>query len=196
MSPEEAQREMNRRREQEVTQDLEQSLKPARTSQNRSRHDIPPMPDHQPPAPPPGPRSPEGRETVEKANDQAIRSEEHGASENQVPDRVLRATLATQDRQDSLPHDHILPVVQEAGESHDNRQRAPAKNKTLPPTRAPPPIPPKSANTASNDSGYAGNTNGISMDQPKLSRESLRNKTLPPLPKHSETEDSGVQMVA
>lgn len=196
MSAEEAKREAARKQAQEVTQGLEASLKPTRNSHSKT-HDIPPMPDHLPPAPPPGPRSPEGRETVEMAEAQAHRTEQKGASESQVPDRILRAAMVAHDKRDSLQHDHILPVVQEAGE--DMRPKTPAKDKNLPPTRAPPPIPPKQTgvtNAVGNDVGYTGKVNGVSVDQPKVSRESLRNKTLPPLPKHEETEDSGVQMVA
>lgn len=189
MSAEELKRELARRKEQEVTQDLEATLKPARTSGIRD-HQVPPMPDHLPPAPPVGPQSPEGRETVDLANNEARRTEAQGASENQVPDRTLRAAVVGQDKRDSLGHDHILPVVQETNENHENRPRTPATNKNLPAPRGPPPTPPK--HTPNADHGYA-KTNGINMDAPKMSRESLRNKSLPPLPR-PEMEDSGVQM--
>lgn len=196
MSAEEAQRERARKQEQEVTQGLEASLKPTRNSQSKSG-DIPPMPDHLPPSPPPNPRSPEARRTVEMAEAEAHRTERKGDPESQVPDRILRAAMANQDKRDSLGHEHILPVVQEAGE--ESRPKTPAKDKSLPPIEAPPPIPPKYAgatNAIGSDTGHRGKANGISMEQPRVSRESLRNKTLPPLPKHQETEDSGVQMVA
>lgn len=197
MSAEEAKRELARKKEQEVTQDLEASIRPTRSSGTK-QHDIPPMPNHQPPAPPPGWRSPEGRETVEMATAKAQRTEAQGASESQVPDRTLRAAIVGQDKRDSLQHEHILPVVEEAGESQESRPNMPAKNKSLPKPRGPPPTPPKPAGFADATTyghSYTAKTNGVSVEPPRVSRESLRNKSLPPLPK-PETEDSGVQMAA
>ncbi|KAI6780768.1 Phosphatidylinositol 4-phosphate 5-kinase-like protein [Emericellopsis cladophorae] len=166
MSTEEAHREAQRK-------DAEM-IQASRTSQSKRHHTIPPMPDHLPPAPPPDrTMSPEGREVLEMASVQAHRTEQAGASERHVPDRTLRTSAGQRDSQQG---EAILPVVEEAGDD-DMRPRTPAKDKMLPPTRAPPPTPPKANNTSkaeSSDSGYGG--------QPRLSKESLRNKTLPPLP--------------
>lgn len=182
MSEEEAHREAQRRDE-EMAQAASDSY------QKKLHHGIPPMPDHQPPAPPPGPRSPEAQEIVQRASREAQRTEQHGVKENQVPDRTLR-TVGTSEQRDSMPHEPILPVVDEAGETGDVRPKTPAKDRMPAPTRAPPPTPPKASapgKPESADSGYGG--------QPRLSKESLRNKTLPPLPNDT-TEGSGVRMPA
>lgn len=182
MSKEEAAREAARLQEQSVTQDLEASLR------GRSHHHtIPPMPDHQPPAPPPGPRSPEGRETVERANKQVQRE-----SSEKAPDRVLRTTgTSTGYKRDSLHHESILPVVQEAGESqsHYHRAKTPSRDKILPPTRGPPPTPPKGPD-------YTHARNDSANEKSRMSRESLRNKTLPPLPRPDDSgAPGGIRMV-
>uniref|UniRef100_A0A8H7NIR8 PIPK domain-containing protein n=1 Tax=Bionectria ochroleuca TaxID=29856 RepID=A0A8H7NIR8_BIOOC len=103
MSVEEAKREEARLKAQEVTQSLESTIKPPK------HHSIPPMPDHQPPAPPPGGRSPEGRETVEMASREAQRTEAAGMSEKHVPDRTLRAAVPYSDKRESLQREPILP---------------------------------------------------------------------------------------
>jgi 1-phosphatidylinositol-4-phosphate 5-kinase len=156
------------------------------------------MPNHLPPAPPHvGPRSPEGRETVEMAEEEARRTELAGASEKQVPDRTLKTTV---DQRESMQHEPILPIVEEQGENgredSDIRPETPPKDKMLPPSRAPPPTPPKTISLLkpdSADSGYAGN--GGPRLRTKMSKESL-NKSLPPLPQDEETGDSAVKMQA
>lgn len=190
LSAEAAELEAHRREEEAIqaqqAQQVERSS--SRTSRRRSTH-IPPMPDHQPPAPPPGPRSPEARETVDLASREAWKTDKDGSAEKQVPDRTLRTNTTSMDARDSMQHEPVLPIVEEAGE---NRPDTPPKDKALPPTRAPPPTPPKTA-MHSSDSGYEGNGNGNAAPA-RISRESLRNKSLPPLPKKDATEDSGVRM--
>lgn len=170
-------------------------------SRRRSSQAIPPMPTHVPP-PPPGPRSPEAQETVEKAGREAERAERHGHTENQVPDRVLTTAGSRGDARDSMQHEPILPVVEEAGENgrDDSRPETPPKdmNKNLPPTRAPPPTPPKTGyqKPDSADSGYAGMNHSTGpVDHVSMLRNSL-DKELPPLPRKEQTNDSGVRMVA
>lgn len=176
MSHEVAQMEQLREQEALLAQQTERSS--SRTSRRRSTHGIPPMPNHQPPAPPVGPRSPEGRETVEMATKE-LRKTEMEAN----PDRVLRTSTVPLDGRDSLQHEPVLPIVEEASET---RPETPPKDKALPPTRAPPPTPPKPGmhqKLDSADSGYEAKGNGNSKTTTRLSRESLRNKSLPPLPK-------------
>ncbi|KAH7322754.1 hypothetical protein B0I35DRAFT_187054 [Stachybotrys elegans] len=195
MSPEAARREAQLRDQELQAQILEKS---SRQNSWRRTQDIPPMPSHQPPVPPPTSRSPEARETVAHAAAEARRTEMEGASEKHVPDRTLYTGTVHSDARDPQ-QDSLLPVVQEVGEQSDARPRTPAKGRILPPTRAPPPTPP-TMKPESADSGYAGAENGtVSRDNSfklrhRISRESL-NKDLPPLPQ-GETADSGVKMIA
>ncbi|CAG7563111.1 unnamed protein product [Fusarium equiseti] len=207
MSTEEAHREAERRHQEMIEAQRSETRVSSWNSRRRSSQAVPPVPSHVPP-PPPGPRSPEARETLERANKAAERSERHGFTEDQVPDRVL-STGTAKDTRDSMQHEPILPVVQEAGENarDDNELRplTPPKdfNKSLPPTRAPPPTPPKSGylGPGSADSGYAGLSNGTASDnngptlRHRVSHDSL-NKELPPLPRKDGTDDNGVRMVA
>ncbi|UPL01615.1 hypothetical protein LCI18_012549 [Fusarium solani-melongenae] len=201
MSSEEAHREAERR-DQEMIEAQESGQRVSSwNSRRRSSQAIPPMPTHVPP-PPPGPRSPEAQETVEKASREAERAERHGHTENQVPDRVLTTAGSRGDARDSMQHEPILPVVEEAGENgrDDSRPETPPKNmnKSLPPTRAPPPTPPKTGyqKPDSADSGYAGMNHSTGpVDHVSMLRNSL-DKELPPLPRKEETNDSGVRMVA
>ena len=175
----------------------------SRNPGHKSSQDIPPMPTHQPPIPPIGRvASPEGRETVEMASQAAQKTERQGASEEQVPARTLR-TLATTsiDGEESFG-ESVLPIVEQtgAGAHHHSNQRpfALSTNKPLPPTRAPPPTPPKPQNLFMPESvdhgpAVANNGKGTMKLLHKFSRESL-NKTLPPPPKQDETEDSGVNI--
>ncbi|PHH85780.1 hypothetical protein CDD83_11182 [Cordyceps sp. RAO-2017] len=199
MSGEEARREAQRRDQEAIEAQASEGAS-HRTSMPLSHHGIPPMPDHQPPAPPTASTSPEGRETLEMASREARRTVAHGASEQDVPDRTLRTCPLMADRRDSMQHEPILPVVEEIGENG----RAEAGERTVktrpsngkapippPPTGPPPPTPPKSQQlqlkVESSDSGYGGNSNGtLSRDsslrvRPQPSRESL-DKSLPPLP--------------
>ncbi|RKL07928.1 Phosphatidylinositol 4-phosphate 5-kinase its3 [Fusarium oxysporum] len=203
MSTEEAHREAERRHQEMIEAQRSENRVSSWNSRRRSSQAVPPMPTHVPP-PPPGPRSPEAQETLERANKEAERSERHGHTENQVPDRVL-TTGTSRDNRDSLQHEPILPVVQEAGENgrDDTEARPPRSskdlNKSLPPTRAPPPTPPKSgyAGPGSADSGYAGLSNGTgpANQGQRVSIDSL-NKELPPLPRKDGTDDNGVRLVA
>lgn len=184
MSEEEVHMEAQRR-------DEEMAQATRNSHQMKSHHGIPPMPDYQPPAPPPGLPSPEAREVVERASREAQRTEQHGMTEKQVPpERTLR-TVSTGEQRDSMQHEPILPIVEEAGETGDIRPKTPAKDRMAPPNYPPPPTPPQGPpvpeKPESADSGYGG--------QPRLSKESLRNKSLPPLPRDG-TEDSGVRMTA
>ncbi|WZH42487.1 1-phosphatidylinositol-4-phosphate 5-kinase [Fusarium acuminatum] len=197
MSTEEAHREAERRH-QEMIEAQRSEKRVASWNSRKSSQAVPPMPSHIPPAPP---QSPEAQETIDRANKEAERSERHGHTESDVPDRVLSTGT-----RDSMQHEPILPVVQEAGENgrddNDNRPLAPLKdlNKSLPPTRAPPPTPPKSGyvGPGSADSGYAGFSNGTAHSSHgatqgnRVSIDSL-NKELPPLPRK---DDSGVRLVA
>ncbi|KAF5613413.1 1-phosphatidylinositol-4-phosphate 5-kinase [Fusarium subglutinans] len=203
MSTEEAHREAERRHQEMIEAQRSENRVSSWNSRRRSSQAVPPMPTHVPP-PPPGPRSPEAQETLERAHKEAERSERHGHTENQVPDRVL-TTGSSRDNRDSLQHEPILPVVQEAGENgrDDTEAKLPRSskdlNKSLPPTRAPPPTPPKSGYTGpgSADSGYAGLSNGtgpVNQGQ-RVSIDSL-NKELPPLPRKDGTDDNGVRLVA
>ena len=203
MSPEEIEREREREREQEAAERVSGTERaPSRTARRKSLHHIPPMPNHQPPAPPSGQRSPEGREVIEMASGEARKTEMHGATEKQVPERTLKTTGPGEPR-NSLQHEPILPVVEEDRETIEGRPRTPPKDdKMLPPTRAPPPTPPKNAvqlTPQSSDSGYGDNSNGtLSRDNSfkvhhGMGRGTL-NKSLPPLPKKEGTEDSGVRM--
>lgn len=208
MSTEEAHREAERRHQEILEAQRSEARVSSWNSRRRSSQPVPPVPTHGPP-PPPGPRSPEARETVEKANREAERSERHGYTEEQIPDRVL-STGTIKDTRDSLQHEPILPVVQEAGENgRDDNETRPLSfpkslNKSLPPTRAPPPTPPKPGypGAGSADSGYAGFGNGTALgnngyaSQQRVSLDSL-NKELPPLPRKQDgTNDSGVRMIA
>ncbi|CAJ0555115.1 Ff.00g051800.m01.CDS01 [Fusarium sp. VM40] len=197
MSTEEAHREAERRH-QEMIEAQRSEKRVASWSSRKSSQAVPPMPSH---IPPPPPQSPEAQETIDRANKEAERSERHGHTEAEVPERVLSTST-----RDSMQHEPILPVVQEAGENgrddNDDRPLAPLKdlNKSLPPTRAPPPTPPKSGyvGPGSADSGYAGFSNSTAHPNNgatqgnRVSIDSL-NKELPPLPRK---DDSGVRLVA
>ncbi|KJZ71707.1 hypothetical protein HIM_08904 [Hirsutella minnesotensis 3608] len=211
MSAEEARREAQRKDQEAVeAQAAEEAshLNPP----PRSHHDIPPMPNHQPPAPPVGPSSPEGRETLEMASKQAQRTVMHGASEQDVPERTLRTGVP--EKRDSAQHEPILPIVEEVGESgrfdvKETRSQTAASNSRTsappPPTGPPPPTPPKSQSqlkAESSDSGYGGNSNGtISRDSSlrvrhQMSKESL-DKDLPALPSEEKKQGGGgVRLVA
>ncbi|KAF4981896.1 hypothetical protein FZEAL_2365 [Fusarium zealandicum] len=207
MSTEEAHREAERRDQEMIEEQRSNQRVSSWNSRHKSSQAIPPMPTHVPPPPPC--RSPEARETIDKANREAERSERHGYTESQVPDRVLTTSAPRSDGRDSMQHESVLPIVEEAGENGrddtDIRPETPPKdiNKSLPPTRAPPPTPPKTGHYKpdSADSGYAGFNNGpgpvdrLPMLRSKVSLDSL-NKELPPLPGKDGTDGSGVRMVA
>ncbi|KAL7924796.1 hypothetical protein ACQKWADRAFT_258055 [Trichoderma austrokoningii] len=176
MSAEEAKRERARR-------DQELMLQAQR--QERSRQStIPPMPMHEPPAPPVGVQ-PNG----------------------QIPERILKTSATVPGARDSL-HETILPVVEEAGESsRDETERwlqETSWNDTPEPSRAPPPTPPAHEQTFlkpdSSDSGYGDNSNGtVSRDNSlkvtrPVSRGSLH-KVLPPLPKKENAQEGGYRTV-
>ncbi|KAM0591883.1 hypothetical protein ACHAPN_007095 [Verticillium nonalfalfae] len=147
-------------------------------------------------------------EVIEKAELVAQRSAERGASEESVPDKVMTTTPAP-DRRESGQTQPVLPVVEEAAESHsiggrsrdgddEHRPATPAKpdflNKLPGFRNYAPPTPPKTGlKPESQDSGYGAMTQSRSNDsksfspdesfglQPRLSKDSL-NKDLPPLP--------------
>ena len=197
MSPEEAHRDAQRRDQEMIEAQSSGQRVGSWNSRRKSSHGIPPMPSHLPPAPP----NAEGQDTVDKAKTDARRAEMQGNMEKDVPDRTL-STAPFSDTRDSMQHEPVLPVVEEAGETLSRedtevRPETPYKDKLLPPTRAPPPTPPKPGHLlhpGSSDSGYAGNSNGNSDRFPKMSRSSL-DKDLPPLPNKA-ANDSGVRMVA
>jgi 1-phosphatidylinositol-4-phosphate 5-kinase len=125
-------------------------------------------------------------ETVDMAKREARKTEREGASEKHVPDRTLRTVASPSNDRDAKGADAVLPIVEEQGENGagDSRPETPPKDFSLPPTRAPPPTPPKSAAPLrapdSADSGYAGHGSMPKL-RGKVSKESL-NKSLPPLP--------------
>jgi 1-phosphatidylinositol-4-phosphate 5-kinase len=189
MSSEEAHREAERRNQEAIAATSRVSGEgiSSRASRRRSANGIPPMPNHQPPAPPPsGARSPEAKETLDMAQREARKTELEGASEKQVPDRTLRTTVSPTLDREVKPNEPVLPIVEEQGENggSDMRPETPPKDRALPPTRAPPPTPPKTATPLrkpdSVDSGYAGHGAAPKL-RGKVSKESL-NKSLPPLP--------------
>ncbi|KAF4830169.1 Phosphatidylinositol 4-phosphate 5-kinase its3 [Colletotrichum tropicale] len=216
MSPEEAHREAARKDQEqaEAAAAAERQRVASWSSSLRRRstaNNIPPMPNYQPPpTPPEGARSPEARETVERANQEARRTERHGASEANVPEMVL--TTKSGDRRESGGQGApILPVVEETAEASsvggrsrdgdDYRPATPAKTsmeRRLAILRDyAPPTPPKGHHLKpeSQDSGYGALPNGNgSMSREdslrlksRLSKESL-NKDLPPLPKEAAGE--------
>ncbi|RDA82945.1 hypothetical protein CP532_1442 [Ophiocordyceps camponoti-leonardi (nom. inval.)] len=204
MSAEEA-----REREQRIQQEEAEAEAREASAAARSSHlGIPPMPDHQPPAPPVASSTREGQETLEMASREARRTSAKGASEQDVPERTLRApvTTATSDKRDSL-HEPILPIVEEVGEqgrteASDGTSRGYSSAPVSPPATGPPPTCHGQLKTDSSDSGYGGFSNGtVSRDgsvkmRPRVSRESL-NKRLPPLPGEEEQRQktSGVKVV-
>ncbi|KAH7146372.1 hypothetical protein EDB81DRAFT_489163 [Dactylonectria macrodidyma] len=188
MSTEEAHREAQRR-DQEMIEAQGSNQRVSSWNSRRRSQVIPPMPTHIPPAPPG--RTSDGQDAVERAMREA---EADPHAEKNIPDRTL--TTAARDTRDSMQREPILPVVEEAGET---RPETPPKdyNKSLPPTRAPPPTPPKPGHLKpeSQDSGYAA-TNHSHGDhghvlRTRMSRESL-DKELPPLP----PKEQGLRMVA
>ncbi|KAK2034825.1 phosphatidylinositol-4-phosphate 5-kinase [Colletotrichum zoysiae] len=222
MSPEEAMREKQRRDQEQIeaAAAAENQRVASWSSSMRRRstaNNIPPMPNYQPPPTPPGgaPMSPEARETVERAQQDARRSERHGASEANVPDMVLSTAKTTEHRESGGGQGApILPVVEEAAEasslggrsrsgesrnSDDYRPATPAK--TAMDARFAglrdyaPPTPPKGHHLKpeSQDSGYGALPNGNGS---AVSREDSINlkprlsrdsldKALPPLPKEA-----------
>ncbi|KAL7799264.1 hypothetical protein V8C37DRAFT_155050 [Trichoderma ceciliae] len=186
MSAEEAKRERIRRDQELMLQ--------AQKQESSTQITIPPMPMHQPPAPPIGLQS-------------NCRMSLNGAPEAQIPERTLKTSATMPGARDSQ-HEAILPVVEEAGESsRDDTERwirDTSWNKMPSPSRAPPPTPPAHDQTYpkpdSSDSGYGDNSNGtVSRDNSlkvtrPVSRGSL-NKILPPLPKKENTQQGGIRVV-
>lgn len=213
MSAEEAARD-KQAKEREAAEALaaEQERVPSwRTSSTRRRSTAasvaPPVPTYKPPpAPlPSGQMSPEAQQTIEKAEREAQKTKDHGASEAAVPDKVL-TTVPSGDRRESGQAQPVLPVVEEAAEARstgghsrdgdqDYRPMTPAKDDKFVAPRhfAPRPrTPPKHLKPESQDSGYEtlahgkGRNASVGHDdhgsiQPRLSKDSL-NKDLPPLP--------------
>ncbi|KZL81887.1 phosphatidylinositol-4-phosphate 5-kinase [Colletotrichum incanum] len=220
MSPEEAIREKQRRDQEQIeaAAAAERQRVASWSSSMRRRsttNNIPPMPNYQPPPTPPGaPMSPEARETVERAQQDARRSERHGASEANVPEMVLSTAKMAERRESGGQGAPILPVVEEAAEASslggrsrgggsrdgdDYRPATPAKTgmeaRFAGLRDYAPPTPPKGHHLKpeSQDSGYGAlpNGNGSAMSRedsinlkPRLSRDSL-DKALPPLPKEA-----------
>ncbi|KAJ0161577.1 Phosphatidylinositol 4-phosphate 5-kinase its3 [Colletotrichum tanaceti] len=220
MSPEEAIREKQRKDQEQIeaAAAAERQRVASWSSSMRRRStttNIPPMPNYQPPPTPPGaPMSPEARETVDRAQQDARRSERHGASEASVPDMVLSTAKMTERRESGGQGAPILPIVEEAAEASslggrsrgggsrdgdDYRPMAPAKpgmeSRFAGLRDYAPPTPPKGHHLKpeSQDSGYGAlpNGNGSTTSRegsinlkPRLSRDSL-DKALPPLPKEA-----------
>ncbi|KAH6605788.1 hypothetical protein Trco_004941 [Trichoderma cornu-damae] len=186
MSAEEAKRERARR---------DQELMLQAQKQERSRQSaIPPMPMHQPPAPPVGLQA-NGRVPLKCA------------PEGQIPERTLKTSAAMPGARDSQ-HEAILPVVEEVGESsRDDTERwirGTSWNEAPKPSRAAQPTPPPHDQSYlkpdSSDSGYGDNSNStVSRDNSlKVTRPASRgslNKILPPLPKKEDVQQDGARMV-
>jgi 1-phosphatidylinositol-4-phosphate 5-kinase len=110
---------------------------------------IPPIPNYQPPAPPynllSGQKSPEQEITLQRAEHEAYKSEKHGIREEDVPDRILKATSAPPDiaasavsKRPPIPSSQhterresailgaatVLPVVEEAAEVGSTGERS------------------------------------------------------------------------
>lgn len=189
MSHEEAQREALRR-EKEAMEEANHPSEKTATHKGKQKA-IPPMPTHQPPAPPTGPSSSDqAKDTIDKAHQEARRNEKAGAAAEQyIPDRVLMTTAVAAEGRNSQ-HEPILPVVEEAGEGKTEETPEPTRSrwrlgKIAPPTHKPPPPPPQDVSPT-----HTGSPRGA-----PLNRESL-DKDLPPLPENAERQDSGVRMVA
>lgn len=162
MSHEEVEREALRK-EQEAAHARQSSEKPGgRSGKGKGMHSIPPMPTHQPPAPPSGKVSPsnEAKDTIARAEKQASKSDEkYGPGETQIPDRTLTCAPIPDARNGQ--HGPILPIVEEAGEGSKDENHGGKHAKLAAPTRAAPPVP--------------------SGQEHRFSRGSL-DKDLPPLP--------------
>ncbi|KAL2876846.1 Phosphatidylinositol-4-phosphate 5-kinase [Colletotrichum sp. CLE4] len=226
MSPEEAIKEKIRKDQEQIeaAAAAERQRVASWSSSMRRRsgtNNIPPMPDYRPPpTPPSAPMSPEARETVERAQQDARRSERHGASELNVPDVVLSTTKMNERRESGGQGAPILPVVEEAGEASslggrsrdgaasrdgdDYRPATPAKpgmeSRFAGLRDYAPPTPPKGHHLKpeSQDSGYGALPNGNGST---MSREDSLNikprlskdsldKALPPLPKEAGGQSS------
>ncbi|CAP64688.1 uncharacterized protein PODANS_5_9630 [Podospora anserina S mat+] len=112
----------------------------------RSSNAAPPVPSYLPPAPPgassSGMKSPEVELTMQKAEEQARRSEHCGPSEENIPDRTLRTTASPSNNPGSSSGKHqspplgdrrdtaVLPVVEEAAESQSTKSRRSQKSHT------------------------------------------------------------------
>lgn len=132
MSHEEAQREALRR-EQEQMEAVRQSMDKTHRHKEKQKLAIPPMPTHQPPAPP-GHPSKEARETVDLANAEAEKLDADAVHTGQhVPDRTL-GTVGTLDARDGQ-RDSILPVVEEAGEGNRDEASSDSTPVNTSPTR-------------------------------------------------------------
>jgi hypothetical protein len=130
------------------------------------------------------PKSPVER-TLEKAEKQAVKTERHGAVENEKADRTLMTTRSPSAERTGGTHGTTLPVVEEAGESGSHRSGRSAEREK----------------DDTNDMGVCGsiiphfpmpsnmvpytekeNDSGVEM-----SRSSGREKELPPLPTEQNT---------
>ena len=194
LSAEESRREAQRR-EKEA---MEGKTSTEKSKTQKHHHGIPEMSKHLPPVPPSAePISSGGRETVEKASLEARRSQTGRTTEADVPDRTLTTAKSPPEKRDSMQHEPILPVVEEAAES-SRADGADEENETwnnkMPrhPAGPPPPTPPKDEPPAP-PKGFLR----PSDDEPKrqelrhrLSRESM-NKTLPPLPTGEDAPGNG-----
>lgn len=162
MSHEEAEREALRK-EQEAAQARQSSEKTGGArNKHKGPHAIPPMPTHQPPAPP-GELSPseEAKDTIAMASKEVRKTEKSGTAEFQVPDRTLTTQVVNDGRNGQ--HGSILPIVEEAGEGSRDESRARKGSYVTAPTRAAPAVP-------SQEQRNSASTRG-SLD-----------KELPPLP--------------
>ncbi len=91
------------------------------STRRRSLSFVPPIPNYQPPPPPsplPADRpSPEAEATVQRAEQEARKTEPNGLSEEEIPDRTLRTTV-TSPKHVATPGERttVLPVVEETAE--------------------------------------------------------------------------------
>lgn len=140
MSHEEAEREALRK-EQEAAQARQSSEKSGGTRhKHKGPHAIPPMPSHQPPAPPGDvSTSDEAKDTIAMASKEVKKTSKSGTAEFQVPDRTLK-TQAVNDGRNGQ-HGSILPIVEEAGEGSRDDSGARKGLYVTAPTRAAPAVP-------------------------------------------------------
>lgn len=152
MSPEEARRETQARDIALAAQTAEAESQERVASwgssprRRSSTTNAPPSPNYQPPPPPlaPGQKPSEIESTMQKAHQEARRTEKHGATESDVPERILRtsATAAVvgspnlmrnghavpsqaTERKESLTNQTaILPIVEEAAEGGSTGDRS------------------------------------------------------------------------
>lgn len=121
ISAEEAQRDEEERQAAAARMAAAETEEPGRSSPEKTSHaGWPPAPSYLPPAPPPmrSTKSTEPNSIIEKAKQKAFKTELKGASEEDVPERIISTTAATSGSMATKSSGHaVLPIVEEAGEA-------------------------------------------------------------------------------